>query len=101
MRRLTLLLLMIAFCFSTTVYAQGTAADYERANGLKAKYEAVYESIIAMNGTKHSQTEHEGYCETSALNSISSPRVNGISSASNHSMARLSNDRCSKRFHSS
>jgi len=34
------ILLIIAFCFSSTVYAQGTAADYERANGLKAKYEA-------------------------------------------------------------
>ena len=39
MRRSTLLLLTIAFCFSSTAYAQGTAADYERANGLKAKYE--------------------------------------------------------------
>src|SRR5215510_14464612 len=34
------ILLIIAFCFSSTVCAQGTAADYERANALKAKYEA-------------------------------------------------------------
>lgn len=34
------ILLVIAFCLSSTVYAQGTAADYARANGLKAKYEA-------------------------------------------------------------
>lgn len=40
MRRSTMLLLIIAFCFSSRAYAQGTAADYERANGLKAKYEA-------------------------------------------------------------
>lgn len=39
MRRSTLLLFVIAFCVSSTAYAQGTAADYERANGLKAKYE--------------------------------------------------------------
>ena len=40
MRRSILLLLIIAFFVSSTVYAQGTAADYERASGLKAKYEA-------------------------------------------------------------
>ena len=40
MRRSILLLFIFAFYFSSTVYAQGTAADYERANGLKAKYEA-------------------------------------------------------------
>ena len=40
MRRSILLLLIVVFCLSSTVFAQGTAADYERANGLKAKYEA-------------------------------------------------------------
>ena len=40
MRRSNLLLLFVTLCFSSTVYAQGTAADYERANGLKGKYEA-------------------------------------------------------------
>jgi dipeptidyl aminopeptidase/acylaminoacyl peptidase len=39
MRRSSLLLLII-FCFSSTLSAQGTAADYERANALKEKYEA-------------------------------------------------------------
>src|SRR6185369_15889486 len=39
MRRSILLLFLIAF-YCSTVYAQGTAADYARANGLKAKYEA-------------------------------------------------------------
>jgi dipeptidyl aminopeptidase/acylaminoacyl peptidase len=33
-------LLLIIFCFSSTLSAQGTAADYERANALKGKYEA-------------------------------------------------------------
>ena len=32
--------MVMAVCFASHVYAQGTAADYERANGLKAKYEA-------------------------------------------------------------
>src|ERR1043166_6071903 len=40
MRRSILLLLIVVFCLSSTVFAQGTAVDYERANGLKAKYEA-------------------------------------------------------------
>src|ERR1044072_6557660 len=40
MRRSILLLLIVVCCLSSTVFAQGTAADYERANGLKAKYEA-------------------------------------------------------------
>src|SRR5690349_10679162 len=40
MRRSTLLLLIITLCFSSTAYAQGTTADYERANSLKAKYES-------------------------------------------------------------
>ncbi|HSE16929.1 MAG TPA: prolyl oligopeptidase family serine peptidase [Pyrinomonadaceae bacterium] len=40
MRRSVILLFIIAFCMSPVVYAQGTAADYERASGLKAKYEA-------------------------------------------------------------
>ena len=40
MRRSNLLLLFVTLCFSSTVHAQGTAADYERANGLKGKYEA-------------------------------------------------------------
>ncbi len=48
MRRSILLLLIVAFCFSSTVYAQGTAADYERAKGLKAKYEA---AAIDLAGT--------------------------------------------------
>jgi dipeptidyl aminopeptidase/acylaminoacyl peptidase len=39
MRRSSLLLLII-FSFSSTLSAQGTAADYERANALKGKYEA-------------------------------------------------------------
>src|SRR6185369_12066137 len=39
MRRSILLLFLIAF-YCSSAYAQGTAADYERANGLKAKYEA-------------------------------------------------------------
>ena len=40
MKRSIVLLFAVALCFSATVYAQGTAADYERASGLKAKYEA-------------------------------------------------------------
>src|SRR5215467_15838225 len=48
MKRSILLLLTIALCFSATVYAQGTAADYERASGLKAKYEAAAIDIAGM-----------------------------------------------------
>src|SRR4026207_144492 len=40
MRRSVILLFVVAFCVSPAIFAQGTAADYERASGLKAKYEA-------------------------------------------------------------
>ncbi len=42
------ILFLICVCFTPLVYAQGTAADYERANGLRAKYEA---AAIDMAGT--------------------------------------------------
>ena len=41
-------LVVVTVCLSTLVLAQGTAADYERANGLRAKYEA---AAIDMAGT--------------------------------------------------
>ena len=47
MKRSILLLFLIAFYCSST-YAQGTAADYERANGLKAKYEAAAVDIAGV-----------------------------------------------------
>jgi dipeptidyl aminopeptidase/acylaminoacyl peptidase len=42
MKRLmnAVLVIAVGLFLSTATYAQGTAADYERANGLKAKYEA-------------------------------------------------------------
>ena len=36
----TTAILFLIFASFTSAYAQGTAADYERANGLRAKYEA-------------------------------------------------------------
>jgi dipeptidyl aminopeptidase/acylaminoacyl peptidase len=42
------ILLLICVSFTTQAYAQGTAADYERANGLRAKYEA---AAIDLAGT--------------------------------------------------
>ena len=48
MRRSVILLFLIAFCVSPGVYAQGTAADYERARSLKGKYEAAAIDIAAM-----------------------------------------------------
>jgi dipeptidyl aminopeptidase/acylaminoacyl peptidase len=43
-----ILLFILALCVSPTVLAQGTAADYERASGLKGKYEA---AVIDIAGT--------------------------------------------------
>ena len=42
------LFVVVTACLSTSAFAQGTAADYERANGLRAKYEA---AAIDMAGT--------------------------------------------------
>ena len=42
------MLFLIAF-YCSSAYAQGTAADYERANGLKAKYEAATVDIAGDN----------------------------------------------------
>lgn len=42
------ILLFITISFASTTYAQGTAADYERASGLRAKYEA---AAIDLAGT--------------------------------------------------
>ncbi len=47
MRR-TAILFLICVCFTSHASAQGTAADYERANGLRVKYEA---AAIDMAGT--------------------------------------------------
>ena len=47
MRRSILLLFLIAF-YCSFAYAQGTAADYERASGLKAKYEAAAVDIAGV-----------------------------------------------------
>lgn len=42
------ILFLVCVSFTLPVYAQGTAADYERANGLRAKYEA---AAIDLAGT--------------------------------------------------
>ena len=42
------ILLFITISFASSTYAQGTAADYERASGLRAKYEA---AAIDLAGT--------------------------------------------------
>ena len=47
MRR-SILLLLVVLCLSATAGAQGTAADYQRASGLKAKYEAAAIDIAGM-----------------------------------------------------
>ena len=52
MKNALLLILFIA----TSVHAQGTIADYERANGLRAKYEAAAIDITGQSswiGTTH------------------------------------------------
>ena len=38
--KIPFLLVVITLSFSQLIYAQGTSADYERAGGLRAKYEA-------------------------------------------------------------